>query len=137
MADGWVRRLDLQTVAIKVPPGTKVNVVSEWTTLFTWNEIALGPTILEVEIAAKLPKPRPTDIQTRWVRSSASADTKRKTHSIGSVESWADVMTYLEFISADDLPISFQMWQKGTLELTVVKIIPKYLNPRRLIQERL
>lgn len=134
MSDGWDIRNDLENVAIDVGPGTKVDQESEWVTLFAWQNLAVGPTILDVELAGVLPVTRPTDIQSRWVRPGGNR-TKRHSHPVGTLKAWASVTTYLEYVSDGDLPLQFQLWAKGTL--TIVKIIPKSLNPAAYIAGRL
>lgn len=136
MSDGWEIRTDLENVAIDVPPGTKVDQESEWVPLFRWQDLATGPTILEVEFSAVLPQPRPTDIQSRWVRAGGNK-TKRHVHPVGTIKAWSAVETYLEYVTATDLPMEFQLWQKGTAALTIVKIVPKAFNPAAYIAERM
>lgn len=132
VADGWEVRTDLEDVAIIVGPGTRVDVEEEWVTLFSWDGLAFGKTILEVEIAGVLPSTKPTNIQTRWKRPNNNK-TKRKTHTVGTIKAWADVVTYIEDVSSTDLPLKYQIWQKGTMPLTIVKIVPKAFNPKAFI----
>lgn len=134
MSTGW-DKLELKDISILVPPGTKVDQDDEWKTLFTWDGLALGATILEVEIAGVLGTVRPTDIQSRWLRA-GNDDTKRQTHTIGTIKAWADVSTYLEYINDTDQPIAYQLWAKGA-SITVVKIVAKSLNPKAHVKAAL
>lgn len=129
----------IKDVSIEVPPGTTIDIDSQWVRLYRWTALPEGPSIIEAEISAILPNPRPTDIQTRLLRNPNTAPdpTKRRTHSVGSIKAWADVTTYLEFIREEDLPIDLQMWQKGTAALQVVKVIPKVYTPTFYVSEKL
>ena len=120
-------------LAIRVNPSE--NVDAGWVTVFEWDALESGPTILEFELAVKYPNPRPTDVQSRLLRP-GNDPTKRDTHAVGTVQSGVLVATYLEFINDGDLPLAFQLWCRGN-SLTVVKVIAKALNPRVLIAERL
>lgn len=125
-----------KSLAIKVNPSE--NLEDGWVTIFTWEpgDLPPEPSVLEIEIAAKLAKPRPTDIVSNWVRAGVDGVTKRKTLAVGTIESWAEVATYLERLTNDDLPMSYQLWCKGN-SMTVVKVIPKALSPLSLIRYRL
>lgn len=125
-----------KSLAIKVNPSE--NLEDGWVTIFTWEpgDLPPEPSVLEIEIAAKLGKPRPTDIVSNWVRAGVDGVTKRKTLAVGTIESWAEVATYLERLTNDDLPMSYQLWCKGN-SMTVVKVIPKALSPLSLIRYRL
>lgn len=127
--DGW--EVGELTSPITVPAGTKVSIDGQWVPIWTWEQGSLpeGRAILEAELAAKLGNPRPTDLQTRWLRASADGPTKRRTHAVGTIESWADVCTYLELVTNDDLPMTLLMWQKGGAPISVVKVIPKAFTP--------
>ena len=132
--NGWTIDV-IKDISIPVPPGTTIDQDGQWVTLYAWNSLPDGPTVLEVEIAAELGKTRPSDIQTRLLRPGGDP-TKRHTHPIGTIKSWAAVLTYLEFISPPDLPIKVQVWQKNGA-MSVVKIIAKAFNPAAYIAQRI
>lgn len=132
--NGWTIDV-LKDISIVIPPGTTVDQDGEWVTLYSWDSLPDGPTILEVEIAAELGKTRPTNIQTRLLRPGGDP-TKRHTHPVGTIKSFASVLSYLEFVSEADLPIKVQVWQKAG-QMTVVKVVAKALTPAAYIAGKL
>lgn len=107
-----------------IPVPAQTDATRGWVTVATFDgieQIGDGPGLLMghlgldlgVEDAAtgKLSK-IPTDIRTRWMRGSGDP-TGYQTHYPGTIRPWAAGVPYGEDISPGDLPLRFQVWQKG------------------------
>ena len=134
MTAGWTQDV-LKDISIAIPPGSTVDQDSEWTTLYSWTGLPLGPTVFEAEVAGVLPNPRPSDIQARLLRPGGDV-TKRQSLTVGPIKAWGAVVTFIEYINDGDQPFRFQLWAKGS-GLTVVKVIPKSLNVAAFIAGRI
>lgn len=110
-----------------VPPQTDLKV--GWVDLYTFTRAdavafrLLGPSWLYGHIGAeqgdaKLPGPiedsYPTDIQSRWLRSSADGQTARHRHELGTTTQFGDdTGKHPETLTLDDFPMTLQVWQEG------------------------
>lgn len=148
MSFGWVNIDNKDTLGSSVPNAgltPDISVESQWITLFKFDkgELAEGKTIFEVELYSALPATttdRPKDIQTRWLRSGQNPvnPTKRHTHTVGSIKSWASTAGGgLEDVTdVDDLPLEFQLWHNGKTTLKVFWIA-KLFNPTAYLKDRI
>src|SRR5690349_12416170 len=123
MTVGWTKPAPFEPdPPINVPPQT--NAERGWVTVATFDgieQIGDGPGLLMGHvgcdlgvidpISGKLTK-LPTDIRTSWLRGNGDR-TGIQTHAVGTIRPWAAGVPYGEDISPGDLPLRFQLWQKG------------------------
>ena len=131
---GWERRINSP---VQVQPGTDIGNDGHWTVLARWDSLEQGPSIIAAELHGTLPKvaSRPNDILTRWVRGDGDR-TKRKSHNVGTLKSWAGETVGLEYINTGDLPLKLEAFQNGTAPMEMYAIT-KVLTPAAYIAERL
>ena len=113
-----------------------------WTPIHRVTDLAVGPTLLNVQIYGDLPGTKPKDIRLKWVRLNGPGtidDDTTATHAtvVGTITNWSCSYMCIEYIKKDELPYELHIWQNASSPVIVTTIITKAINASAYIADRI
>jgi hypothetical protein len=145
MAAGWTP-ITRKGLTLRVPRGTDHEDSSQYTPILVIPKgYPLGPTLIGLEVRAKLPVTLPKDMFSQMFRGPESPDgpSAKKFHPCGSIRAWSDVWVIPEYVSAADLPLTIGWWHNGgkigdaDTDVVFSTVIAKPYEPTEFAAERL